>query len=120
MRLQTLASMSDVKIPFEAVRDQINSAVDCIVQLTRHADGSRRISEIALLDSRGHEDYRIATVCRFDAEPMGADRIVHGRFRYFPLPRRVAERLFMASEPTPPAFGVATDDAQLATRKALS
>lgn len=51
---------------------------------------------------------------------MGADRIVHGRFRYFPLPRRVAERLFMASEPTPPAFGVATHDAQLATRKATS
>lgn len=120
MRLQTLASMADVKIPFEALRDQINSAVDCLVQLTRHADGSRRISEIAILDSRGHEDYRIATVCRFDAQPMGADRIVHGSFRYHPLPRRVAERLFMASEPTPPAFGVAATDDQLATRRATS
>lgn len=85
MRLQTLASMSDVAIPYEALRDQINSAVDCIVQLVRHADGSRRISEIALLDSHGHEEYRIATVCRFDAEPMAADRVVHGRFGYFPL-----------------------------------
>ncbi len=29
-RLQTMASMSDVKLPFETVRDQINSAVDVI------------------------------------------------------------------------------------------
>ncbi|MFK0291566.1 CpaF family protein [Streptomyces sp. NPDC090442] len=120
MRLQTLASMSDVAIPFEALRDQINSAVDCLVQLTRHADGTRRVSEVALLDSRGHQDYRLVTVGRFEAEPMGADRVVHGAFRYFPLPRRVAERLFMAGEPVPPAYGVATTDDQLATRKATS
>jgi pilus assembly protein CpaF len=118
MRLQTLASMSDVAIPYEALRDQINSAVDCIVQLVRQADGSRRISEIALFDSHGHEEYRIATVCRFDAQPMGADRIVHGRFSYFPLPERVAERLRMAGEAVPPAFGVAAFPAQLTTRGA--
>ncbi|AUA11592.1 CpaF family protein [Streptomyces samsunensis] len=118
MRLQTLASMSDVAIPYEALRDQINSAVDCIVQLVRHADGSRRISEIALLDSHGHDTYRLATVCRFNARPMGADRVVHGRFGYFPLPERVAERLRLASESVPPAFGVAAFPAQLATRAA--
>ena len=47
IRLQTLASMSEVEIPFDALRDQINSAVDVIVQLTRDADGTRRIVEIA-------------------------------------------------------------------------
>ena len=119
MRLQTLASMSEVKIPFEALQDQINSAVDCIVQLTRHADGSRKVSEIAMLSSRGHETYRIATVARFDARPVGVDRAVHGRFAYFPLPRRVADRLYMAGEPVPPAYGVAASDEQLTIREAL-
>ncbi len=65
MRLQTLASMSEVKVPFEALRDQINSAVDVIVQLTRSADGSRRITEIAMLASHGREQFRLATVCAF-------------------------------------------------------
>ncbi|MGP3927141.1 CpaF family protein [Streptomyces sp. 8N616] len=118
MRLQTLGSMSEVKIPFEALRDQINSAVDCIVQLTRHTDGTRKVSEIVILSSRGRETFRIATVCRFDAQPLGPDRIVHGRFAYFPLPRRIAERLHLASEPVPQAFGVAASDDQLATREA--
>ncbi|MFH8981017.1 CpaF family protein [Streptomyces varsoviensis] len=118
MRLQTLASMSEVKIPYEALQDQINSAVDCVVQLARAADGSRRVSEIAILDSHGHEEYRIATVCRFDAEPLGADRTVRGRFGHYPLPERVAQRLRLADEPVPPGFGVAAFPAELHTRQA--
>ncbi|WKX72296.1 CpaF family protein [Streptomyces sp. XD-27] len=116
MRLQTLASMSEVAVPYEALRDQINSAVDCVVQLARHADGSRKVSEIALLDSHGHEEYRITTVCRFETQPIGADRVVHGRFGHFPLSERAATRLRLAGEPVPPAFGVAASPAQLTTR----
>ncbi|MEU2182918.1 CpaF family protein [Streptomyces thermolilacinus] len=116
MRLQTLASMSEVEVPFAAIKDQINSAVDVIVQLTRHADGARRITEIAVVDSHGREEYRIATVCRFEAQPMTPDGRVHGRFTHHPLPRRVAQRLHMYNEPTPAAFGVAHSDAQLALR----
>ncbi|MFE0045119.1 CpaF family protein [Streptomyces albireticuli] len=118
MRLQTLASMSEVKIPYEALRDQINSAVDCLIQLTRQADGSRRVAEIALLDSHGREDYRLATVCRFDARPMDSDRIVRGAFSCFPVPERVAERLRMADESVPPAFGVAAFPTDLTLREA--
>ncbi|KAF4410954.1 MULTISPECIES: CpaF family protein [Streptomyces] len=118
MRLQTLASMSEVTIPFEALRDQINSAVDCIVQLTRHADGTRKVGEVAMLSSYGHETYRLTSVARFDARPVGADRVVRGHFTYDRLPRRVADRLYMAGEPLPPAFGVAATDEQLTTREA--
>ncbi|GGT52634.1 CpaF family protein [Streptomyces purpureus] len=118
MRLQTLASMSEVKIPFEALQDQINSAVDVIVQLTRNADGTRKISEIGVLASRGRERFAIATVCRFHAQPMAADGRVYGNFEYHPLPRRVAERLYMASQPIPQAFGVASTAEQLALREA--
>ncbi|MFD3332636.1 CpaF family protein [Streptomyces sp. NPDC058700] len=118
MRLQTLASMSEVKVPFEALRDQINSAVDVLVQLTRHPDGTRRITEIAVLASHGRERFLLATVCRFHAQPLAADGRVYGQFTYHPLPRRVAERLYLAGQPIPQAFGVAPTDAHLATREA--
>lgn len=120
MRLQTLASMSEVEIPFVAIKDQINSAVDVIVQLTRHADGSRRITEIAIVDSHGREEYRIVSVCRFLAQPMATDGRVHGHFEYYPLPRRIADRLYMRGEPLPPAFGVAETEEELALRKAAA
>ncbi|MDV9190636.1 CpaF family protein [Streptomyces sp. SR27] len=118
MRLQTLASMSEVKVPFEALRDQINSAVDVLVQLTRHPDGTRRITEISVLASHGRERFLLATVCRFQAQPLAADGRVYGQFTYHPLPRRVAERLYLAGQPIPQAFGVAADDAYLTTREA--
>ncbi|MGW2257294.1 CpaF family protein [Streptomyces sp. NPDC001780] len=120
MRLQTLASMSEVEIPFVAIKDQINSAVDVIVQLTRHADGSRRVTEIAILDSHGREEYRIVSVCRFLAEPMAADGRVHGKFAYYPLPRRIADRLYLKNEPVPPAFGVAEAESDLTVRKSVA
>lgn len=121
MRLQTLASMSEVEIPFEALQDQINSAVNVIVQLTRFGDGSRRITEISVLESHGREPFRITTVCRFAARPMGPDGRVHGYFEYYPLPRRIAERLYMNNQPVPQAFGVAPEDPLTAriTRTAL-
>ncbi|MER8235362.1 CpaF family protein [Streptomyces sp. NPDC101490] len=118
MRLQTLASMSEVKVPFEALRDQINSAVDVLVQLTRHPDGTRRITEISVLASHGRERFLLATVCRFHAQPLAADGRVYGQFTYHPLPRRVAERLYLAGQPLPQAFGVAPTDAHLTTREA--
>ncbi|MFJ2089659.1 CpaF family protein [Streptomyces sp. NPDC087901] len=120
MRLQTLSSMSEVEIPFVAIHDQINSAVDVIVQLTRHADGSRRITEIAIVDSHGREDYRIVSVCRFHAQPMAADGRIYGKFEYYPLPRRVADRLYMSSEAAPAAFGVAETEEELRMRKSAA
>ncbi|MFD5033979.1 CpaF family protein [Streptomyces sp. NPDC058220] len=118
MRLQTLASMSEVEVPFVALQDQINSALDVIVQLTRHGDGSRRITEIAILDSHGREPFKITSVCRFVAQPMAADGKIYGEFEYYPVPRKIADRLYMAGQPIPQAFGVAASDAQLATREA--
>ncbi|MBO0654789.1 CpaF family protein [Streptomyces triculaminicus] len=121
LRLRTLASMSEVRIPYEALRDQIDSAVDCLVQLARHADGTRRVAEIALLSPEAYgedrgEGYRLATVSRFDAAPMGADRVVRGAFTHFPLPGRAAERLRLANESVPAAYGVAALPGELHTR----
>lgn len=118
LRLQTLASMSEVKIPFEALRDQINSAVDVIVQLRRDVDGTRRIAEIAVLSSRGRDTFRLTTATRFRAEPMGPDRIVRGWFHHQPVPRQLAERFHLAGESVPAAFGVGETELELSSREA--
>ncbi|MGW0968994.1 CpaF family protein [Streptomyces sp. NPDC002516] len=119
MRLQTLGSMSEVQIPFEALKDQINSAVDVVVQLSRHADGSRKVTEVALLVSHGREQFRVTPVTRFVPRPVGADRVVRGHFEHLRLPRSVAEKLYVANEPLPPAFGVAEAIDALDTRQAI-
>jgi pilus assembly protein CpaF len=45
-RLETLVLMAGMDLPLRAVREQISSAIDVIVQLTRLRDGTRRITQI--------------------------------------------------------------------------
>ena len=46
-RLETMALMSEIQIPLQALRAQIASAADFIVHVTRLADGTRRVTQIA-------------------------------------------------------------------------
>jgi pilus assembly protein CpaF len=96
-RIETLASMSDVEIPFAAVRDQVNSAIDLVVQLNRHSDGTRRIVELGFLDSARREDYRVQTLAEFD--PSGHT------FLRRPLPERLVEMLRLRGEQVPAGWG---------------
>jgi pilus assembly protein CpaF len=65
-RLETLAMMSKIELPLHALRAQVASAIDVIVQVTRFNDGRRaltQISEVLPLDADGH--YRVADIFRF-------------------------------------------------------
>ncbi|MFH1727203.1 MAG: CpaF family protein [Pseudomonadota bacterium] len=56
-RLETLALMAGVDLPHLAIKNQIASAIDLVVQASRLRDGSRKvthISEIVELDLNGH------------------------------------------------------------------
>jgi len=46
-RLETMVLMSGFDLPLRAIRDQICSAVNLIVQVCRYADGSRKITDIS-------------------------------------------------------------------------
>ncbi len=118
MRLETLASMSEISIPFEALRDQINNAVDVVVQLSRTADGARRVTEVAVVASRRREDFALATISSFDPLPLQADRVVRGTFTTHPLPVELSERLLMAGEPLPSTFRTAAHPGELSIRRA--
>jgi len=49
-RLETMAMMADVELPLAALRPQIASAVDLIVQVARFRDGTRKVTHISELE----------------------------------------------------------------------
>lgn len=56
-RLETLCLMGDIKIPPDAIRKMVGSAMQVIVQCSRYHDGGRRtshISEITGIDNNGN------------------------------------------------------------------
>ena len=46
-RLETLALMTDSEVPVQAVRAQVASAINLVVQLSRLSDGSRKVTHIS-------------------------------------------------------------------------
>lgn len=56
-RLEVMSLMGDIEMPLSALRTQIASAVDLVVQITRFHSGERRIthiSEVCPLDGKGN------------------------------------------------------------------
>lgn len=70
-RLETMMLMSNVELPLAAVRSQISSAVDYVVQIRRFRDGSRRVTEIAEVneESEGHGTTTLADGKKSYAKP---------------------------------------------------
>jgi pilus assembly protein CpaF len=46
-RLETLALMTDSEVPVQAVRAQVAAAINVVIQLSRIADGSRKVTHIS-------------------------------------------------------------------------
>ncbi len=55
-RLATLAVAADERLPVEAARDHVTSAIDAIVHLERSSDGRRRVAAVA--EVAGHDRVR--------------------------------------------------------------
>ena len=103
-RLETLASMSELELPFAAIRDQINNAIDVIIQLSRFSDGSRRMVEVIAVTSRRREEFRSERLMAFEPDLVGTDSTVTGRFDTFPLPSLLTKRLIARGETIPAVF----------------
>jgi len=101
LRLETLASMTELSISFDALRDQINSAIDVFVQLTRAADGARRVSEVALVVSSHREQFKLATVSKFEEDPWSEGERTTGRYVHAGLPPTIRHRLHQRGLPVP-------------------
>jgi len=103
IRLETLASMSEVPVPSDTLRDQINSAIEVVVQLSRTAGGRRRVSEVATLVSRHREPFRLAPITVLDVDPGHPEG---GELRPIGLPATLAERIRRAGSPPPAGLEV--------------
>lgn len=80
-RLETMSMMAGLEMPLSAIRKQIASALNLIVQLSRFPDGSRRITSIS--EVVGMEGDVVTMTDIFKFQPTGVDqnRRIVGEFR---------------------------------------
>jgi len=101
-RLETLVLMAGMDLPLKAIRQQVASAINLIVQLNRLKDGSRRITSIS--EIIGMEGDMITAQEIFVFEAQGADpdtgRII-GQFKPTGIRPQIISRLFEMGIPLP-------------------
>ncbi|WP_112268623.1 CpaF family protein [Lentzea terrae] len=77
-RLETMVLMAGVDLPSRAIRDQVNSALDLIIQQARLKDGTRRITHITEVVGMEGDVITLQDLFVFDFA-AGVDE--HGKFR---------------------------------------
>jgi pilus assembly protein CpaF len=97
-RLDTMVAMANLNIPERAVRQQIASAINLIIQITRLSDGTRKVTAVTEVTGMEGDLITSQDIFVFDRTGLRRDGKVCGRFRATGIRPRCAERLL--------AFGV--------------
>jgi pilus assembly protein CpaF len=79
-RLETMVLMAGMDLPIRAIREQIASAVQIIVQQTRLPDGSRKICFITEIAGMEVDVITLQDIFSFKQEGIGEEGRVLGRF----------------------------------------
>ncbi|MDD9207506.1 ATPase, T2SS/T4P/T4SS family [Georgenia sp. 10Sc9-8] len=88
-RLETLVLMAGMDLPLRAIREQIASAVDVVVQLTRLRDGTRRVTAVTEIQGMEGQTVTLQDAFLFDYS-AGVD--ASGRFLGKPVATGVRPR----------------------------
>lgn len=92
-RLDTMVAMANLNIPDRAVRQQIASAVNVLVQLSRMSDGTRKVTAISEIVGMEQDVITMQDIYLFERIGLTPDGKVTGRFRATGVRPKCAERL---------------------------
>jgi pilus assembly protein CpaF len=93
-RIETMVLMAGMDLPVRAIREQMASAIDVIVHLTRLRDGTRRVTHVTEVQGMEGDVIVLQDVFLFDFG-MGVDETGHflGRLKSTGIRPKFAEKL---------------------------
>ncbi len=103
-RIETMIAMGNMNLPERAMRHQIASAIQLIVQQTRLSDGSRKVTSISEITGMEGDIITTQEIFVFEKLGLGENGKVIGRFRATGVRPKVAERLQAAGIHLAPAM----------------
>jgi pilus assembly protein CpaF len=103
-RLEVMVTMASANIGIRAIRQQVSSAIDLIIQISRFSDGTRRVTHMT--ECVGMEGDQVTTQDIFVFEKTGVaqDGRVTGRFRPTGIRPKFYDRLRAAGIQLPPSI----------------
>ncbi len=97
--IETMALMANLSLPEKALRYQISSAIQILVQVSRMSDGTRRVTHITELTGTSGDIISLQDIFLFEKKGLGPNGKVLGRFRSTGIVPKFAEKLNDAGIP---------------------
>jgi pilus assembly protein CpaF len=93
MRVETMIAMGATNLPERAMRHQISSAIQIVVQQTRLSDGTRKVTSISEITGMEGDIITMQEIFIFEKAGVTTEGKVVGRFRATGVRPKCAERL---------------------------
>jgi pilus assembly protein CpaF len=81
-RIETMVMMAGFELPIKAIREQVSSAIDIIIQISRMRDGTRKVVGISEVVGMEGEIISMQDVVRFEQHGLDKQGIVIGAFAF--------------------------------------
>jgi pilus assembly protein CpaF len=92
-RIENMVQMGSMGLPSAAIRSQIVSSVDLIIQVERHRDGGRRITQVTEVCGLEGDMILMNDIFQFELHGEGPDGRLSGEYRVSRLQPGFQERL---------------------------
>src|SRR3954471_7553480 len=92
-RLETMIQMTGMRLSDRAMRQQVASAINIVLQVARMSDGSRRVTSISEITGMEGDTITMQEIFHFERKGVDKDGKVIGRYRPTGVRPRFAERL---------------------------
>jgi pilus assembly protein CpaF len=92
-RVENMFAMAGYNMPVKAVRSQISSAIDVVLQLERMEDGCRRLVSVQEIDGMEGDIITMTEIFRFERSGINEQGEVLGRYLATGIIPRFYERL---------------------------
>ena len=103
-RLENMIAMAGIEMPIKAVRAQIASAVNLIVQASRLQDGSRRMTSITEITGMEGEVISMQEIFRYERLGLAPDGKIIGRFNATGIRSHYSDRFRQWGYTLPPGI----------------
>jgi pilus assembly protein CpaF len=100
-RLDTMIAMANLNIPERAVRQQIASAINLVIQVTRMSDGTRKVTAVSEITGMEQDVITMQDIFVFERTGLRADGKVCGRFRATGIRPKCSSQLMQSGIPLP-------------------
>jgi pilus assembly protein CpaF len=92
-RLDTMVAMASLNLPDKAIRQQVASAINLIAQVSRMADGTRKVTSISEITGMEGDVITMQDLFVFERTGINEKGKVTGRFRATGIRPKASERL---------------------------